>query len=359
MICILMCTLLIGATTVALADWAVGDGHKMHFPQLPDPNGWDVDFHDWWLGDDWKCSETGPVSDIHFWYSWARDIVQDIPWISVQIYSDNPGPPSAPYELLWSRTFQAGEFIIAGPWTGDQGWYHPLTEWFEHDHQHYWQMNIKDISSPFNQQEGVIYWLVIQLPYYSYPYPAVGWKTSEDHWNDNAVFGAPGNWIPLWDPLSSAEPIDFAFVITGGEPPVPDLDCDGALNWLRVKPGSTVTGTFSVGNIGDVGSMLDWEVTSWPAWGNWTFTPSNGTIPAGNWVTVTATCVAPNQQNQQFTGNIEVCNKDDSTDCCSIPVTLKTPMSNLYMNPIILQFLEKFFETFPILKWIVYSLGTV
>ena len=26
----------------APADWNVGDGHKMHFPQLPDEDGWDV-----------------------------------------------------------------------------------------------------------------------------------------------------------------------------------------------------------------------------------------------------------------------------------------------------------------------------
>ena len=28
----------------AVADWDPGDGHKMHYPQLPDPNGWDVNF---------------------------------------------------------------------------------------------------------------------------------------------------------------------------------------------------------------------------------------------------------------------------------------------------------------------------
>ena len=32
---IFVCMLLIGATTVAIADWEEGDGHKMHFPQLP------------------------------------------------------------------------------------------------------------------------------------------------------------------------------------------------------------------------------------------------------------------------------------------------------------------------------------
>ena len=56
-------TMLLAA--LAVADWDEGDGHKMHFPQLPDPNGWDVAWSNSWLGDDWVCSESGPVSDIH------------------------------------------------------------------------------------------------------------------------------------------------------------------------------------------------------------------------------------------------------------------------------------------------------
>jgi hypothetical protein len=268
---ILVSMLLIGATGVAIADWEEGDGHKMHFPQLPDPNGWDVDFHDWWLGDDWKCSETGPVTDIHFWYSWARDEVQDIPWISISIYSDDPGPPSKPYEQLWSRQFSADEFIIAGPWTGDQGWYHDPNEWLEHDHEQYYQINIVDINDPFEQEEGVIYWLVIQMPYYSFPYPAIGWKTSKDHWNDNAVVGVPGgDWYPLWDPLTSGEPMDFAFVITGGGPCDPCMDVEKYVldkdgNWvdadteteaLDVKICKDVTFKIVIENCGD-GDLID------------------------------------------------------------------------------------------------------
>lgn len=36
----LLCVLALGGP--ALADWQPGDGHKMHFPQLPDEDGWDV-----------------------------------------------------------------------------------------------------------------------------------------------------------------------------------------------------------------------------------------------------------------------------------------------------------------------------
>ena len=69
------CLFVLFASCTALADWNVGDPYKMHFPQLPDPGGWDVAFSDWvpQLADDWQCTETGPVDDVHIWYSWEGD----------------------------------------------------------------------------------------------------------------------------------------------------------------------------------------------------------------------------------------------------------------------------------------------
>ncbi len=40
------------ATLAAQSSWVISDGHKMHYPQLPDPNGWDVNVHDFTLADD-------------------------------------------------------------------------------------------------------------------------------------------------------------------------------------------------------------------------------------------------------------------------------------------------------------------
>lgn len=60
--------------TTSKGDWGPGDDYKMHFPQLPDPTGWDVyavaqlpGFSDVVLSDDFRCSETGWIKDIHFW----------------------------------------------------------------------------------------------------------------------------------------------------------------------------------------------------------------------------------------------------------------------------------------------------
>jgi hypothetical protein len=59
----------------AQAHWVPADGHKMHFPQLPDSAGWDVNqtpVEFMCLADDWMCSETGKVTDIHVWGSWKH-----------------------------------------------------------------------------------------------------------------------------------------------------------------------------------------------------------------------------------------------------------------------------------------------
>ncbi|MBU0496592.1 MAG: hypothetical protein KKC68_01720 [Candidatus Thermoplasmatota archaeon] len=221
-VCILISMLLITSGTLVLADWEPGDGHKMHFPQLPNPFGWDVDFHDWWLADDWECSEDGPVEDIHFWISYQEGFEVDIPFIDISIWSNNPGPPSHPEQMMWQYIFQPGEFIFNGPWDGVQGWYWPPDYYRENDHFTYWQINIPDIPDPFIQEAGTIYWLVISMPFYVNPFapPGVGWKTSLDHFMDAAVFGYPGNWVPIHDPING-EQIDFAFVITGETPPPP------------------------------------------------------------------------------------------------------------------------------------------
>jgi hypothetical protein len=137
---------------------------------------------------------------------------------------------------------------------------------------------------------------------------------------------------------------------------VPKIDCRGSLSWTNIPPGSTQTGTFTVGNIGDPGSLLKWKVwkvCDYPTWGTWSFSPSNGTGLTTLMVTlITVTVVAPNQQNQQFTGRITLCNEEDSTDTCNITVSLATPKNKRSVNPLLLS-LERLIERFPILEQIL------
>ena len=80
--------------TTAGADWDPGDPYKMHFPQEPDPQGWDVHFTtaSHVLADDFLCTSSGPILDIHFWYSWAQDLVSEIDTIHASIHEDIPDP---------------------------------------------------------------------------------------------------------------------------------------------------------------------------------------------------------------------------------------------------------------------------
>lgn len=205
----------------ASADWDPGDPFKMHYPQLPDSNGWDVLFtQPKILADDWLCTETGPVLDVHFWFSSERDYPFTISNVHLSIHADIPASAtnhSMPGALLWSRNFAPTEFTIRHYGTGDQGWYDPNTGlYMPYDHQNMWQLNIEDIIQPYTQIEGTIYWLDVTV---ASDVP-LGWKTSRDHWNDDAVWrdlGTPMEWEELRDPITG-ESLDMAFVITIPEP---------------------------------------------------------------------------------------------------------------------------------------------
>jgi len=100
---------------------------------------------------------------------------------------------------------------------GDQGWFAPYWEppgVERPDHINYYRIDIEDINDPFIQQEGTIYWLVVDIePNYATGI-GPGWKTSLDHWNDDAVYQDQYvNWNALYDPCTG-ETLDFAFEIT-------------------------------------------------------------------------------------------------------------------------------------------------
>ena len=135
----------------------------------------------------------------------------------------------------------------------------------------------------------------------------------------------------------------------------PDLDCEGDLDWVDVTPGETVTGSFTVENIGDAGSELNWEIDTYPDWGTWTFTPDSGTglTPEDDPVTIEVEVVAPEDPETEFTGSVKIVNKENANDYCTIDASLVTPVSQ---QSLILQFLELFAQRFPILGRILAAL---
>jgi parallel beta-helix repeat protein len=129
----------------------------------------------------------------------------------------------------------------------------------------------------------------------------------------------------------------YPFINQNGWVPLhePDLECDGSLNWINVKPSSTLNGIFYVKNIGDPDSKLNWTIYEYPTWGKWTFNPSEGKnlTPERSSVIVEVTVIAPEKQKQTFTGDIEIVNENDTTDSCVIESTLTTQTKHYLEKP--------------------------
>lgn len=268
--------LLIMPSTPVLADWDPGDDYKMLFPQLPDPNGWDVSASNPGspVADDWLCTETGYVSDIHIWGSWYEDNLGSTSILNfhLEIWSDQPvDPPGIPFShpltLLW-----AGDYGPASPpgtyierrYGEDslQGWFDPVLPFFEPaNHLETWQYNFFiPEEEAFIQEEGTIYWLVVQVTLADGS-PFWGWKTTLDHFNDDSVFLDPtGQWVELYDPLEPGLSLDQAFVITGeplvdwGDAPDPTYPTLSANNGANHTLGGTLV----------LGTLVDPELDGQP-----------------------------------------------------------------------------------------------
>lgn len=136
------------------------------------------------------------------------------------------------------------------------------------------------------------------------------------------------------------------------------LFCNGSLTWVDVKPRSTIIGSFTVENVGAAFTNLSWNITEWPDWGTWTFTPSQGDhlTPEDGPVTINVTVVAPIKRNMEFTGQIKIVNKQNSSDFDTISVTLATPYQfQLTLFDIIQMLLERFPHAFPLLRLLINS----
>jgi len=208
--------------------------------QLPDPTGFDVAWGDVWsLGDDWQCSATGPVKDIHFWVSFNGGYgdPNDILNFNIEIWSNNPGDPDIPWsypdQLLWMYVHPSFTWRYVD--TDWQGWFDPYSySWWTSDHLGCWQIDIENIPDPFIQHEGEIYWLVIN-DVVTTSGISLGWKESNEHFMDNAAWWNgyyPAYWNELYDP-NNQEPMDLAFAITTKEESeikwqqLPDPDATG------------------------------------------------------------------------------------------------------------------------------------
>ena len=240
------------AGQAARADWDPNDPYKwLQLPDLEPYKGMDVYDKSRWLADDFLCTSTNKITDIHIWGSWKNDVLPSY-WpaggtFSLKIYGDIPANPldpcthSEPNEnkVLWQRTLVPTSYRLYA--TGlQEGWYDPNTsEYIPWGDSNCYQYNFLIPEANAFMQQGdpnnpIVYWLGVQA-IVNDANAKFGWKTSADHWNDDATWRMGGNWYELTYPSGHplcGQSIDLAFVITP-EPATLSLLAVGGLAILR------------------------------------------------------------------------------------------------------------------------------
>ncbi len=229
--------------------------HKMHWPQLPDPNGWDVracngeDGLQKVLADDFLCTASGPITNIIFWGSWFSDefIMEDpfqgITNIHLSIHNDIPDPdgtgseyskPELPALIEWNIDPQnppQGWLVTITPEEPSmQGWYDPNMDiHILNNHSNYFRYDIIiPTNEAFVQTSNTIYWLDVSV---ETTFGQWGWKTSvSEHFMDDAVWADlpvinTNQWRELIDPETGIS-LDLAFIIDGPDEPEPEEKFD-------------------------------------------------------------------------------------------------------------------------------------
>jgi len=196
------------------------------------------------LADDFSCTSTEAITDIHIWGSWYNDLLPygepNNVFFLLTIYEDLPvGDPCNPFNysipgnILWVWGFGPEEFDVTIEaenisegyyFPSDIYAYQPDADWTCFRYDFY-----IDPCEAFIQQGTVedpcVYWLGVQAePGPMDPPVRFGWKTSLDHWNDDAVWATGETWFhEPWQELRyppghpfQGESIDLAFAITTG-----------------------------------------------------------------------------------------------------------------------------------------------
>jgi hypothetical protein len=134
---------------------------------------------------------------------------------------------------------------------------------------------------------------------------------------------------------------------------IPDLDGEGTIGWSDIRPKLVIASEFTIKNIGDPESELDWEIANTPEWGDWTFNPSEGfdLTPEDGEFTVDVILVAPDETNQEFSGEIKAVNKENSNDYIIIPVSLTTPKDKaIGLHSLFLEFMQNHPHLFTLIQ---------
>jgi hypothetical protein len=263
--------------------------------------------------DDFKCTNAGPVTNIQVWASWRDDAAPDPNTrFILSIWSDVPagttGGFSHPGRVLWSEPFVPGQYFFKEAGVGDEMFYDPATGQLTAETR-IWLYNFTP-KSPWCQKGSVnspvTYWLSVQAITAAGTPSQFGWKTSTNHWNDDAVFGrltSTGTyaWKELVDPLTTAAlvSLDLAFRIDSG-PPGPDCEPTVHRKWFQ-PPNTSDTGLDVLATAPEVLGddflcRAEGPISGITIWGSWLNdkVDSNAVFQVSLWTDVPADPAGPN-----------------------------------------------------------------
>ncbi len=229
------------------------------------------------LADDFVCRQTGPVTDIHLWGSFFRDILPvggpGNMGVTLSFYTDVPAGPlpySHPGQLLWSKTFAPGQFGagLAMSTSPGEWWHQPPNFWMPFADTNIWQFDFYiKAAEAFQQVSNRIYWLEVKHSQTSNTNSYFGWKSSYMQFQDAACWfnSAIASWQPLFygdgHPRTN-KPIDLAFALSTeqldwGDAPDSPYPTLGANNGARhvIVPGLA---------LGPAGTTIDRESDGQP-----------------------------------------------------------------------------------------------
>src|SRR5664279_2227194 len=126
------------------------------------------------LADDFICTNTGPITDIHLWGSWLNDLKGPVTNFVIYIYSDVPVvtnaagqiiTPSHPGSLLWWTNFPLGQYLEGKYAPANELFYNPTNKTVLGPDTNAWYYCFYP-ANPFVQQGSVanptIYWLAVR-----------------------------------------------------------------------------------------------------------------------------------------------------------------------------------------------------
>jgi len=132
--------------------------------------------------------------------------------------------------------------------------------------------------------------------------------------------------------------------------PDPNLECDGSISWRRVTPGTQIIDEFSIANTGEDGSVLHWQIESYPDWGSFGFSEESGYLKDGIWESIQVFITAPNETKTEYTGTIRIINVENPGESCEIDVIVETPRTKNLFQTILNFLLERFPNLLPIVR---------